>query len=105
MFHGLARCVCAHVGHGAVGRAPCLLSEGALSTPTRCIFFAFPLATGQRMMANMAKASDERASNVRAAEQGSRPRRGHRVDSNNAFVRAFADALRDILQDERRRAA
>jgi hypothetical protein len=56
-------------------------------------------------MASMAKGSDARSSNMRTAEQRSRRKRGQRVDSNNAFVLAFADALRDILQDERRRAA
>jgi hypothetical protein len=39
------------------------------------------------------------------AEQRSRRKRGHGGDSNHAFVRAFADALRDILHYERRRAA
>ena len=57
------------------------------------------------MMTTMAKASGERAPSVTTAERRSRRRRVQRVDSNNAFVRAFADALRDILQDERRRAA
>jgi hypothetical protein len=34
----------------------------------------------------------------------SRRRRGP-LESNNRFLKAFADALRDILRDERRRAA
>ena len=57
------------------------------------------------MMTTMAKASDVRASDMSTPERRSRRGRGHQVQSNNAFVRAFVDALRDILQDERRRRA
>jgi hypothetical protein len=59
----------------------------------------------QTIMSNMAKGSDVRSADTRGADRRSRRKRGHRGDSNNDFVLAFADALRDILQDERRRAA
>jgi hypothetical protein len=55
-------------------------------------------------MTNMAKVSGARPSDMQGAEQRSRRKRGN-GDSNHAFVRAFADALRDILHYERRRAA
>jgi hypothetical protein len=55
-------------------------------------------------MTNMAKVSGARPSGMQGAEQRSRRKRGN-GDSNHAFVRAFADALRDILHYERRRAA
>jgi hypothetical protein len=56
-------------------------------------------------MTSMVKGRSERV----AAGQGvgTRPRRkrGVVVDANLAFVQAFADALRDILREERRRVA
>ena len=55
-------------------------------------------------MANMAKASGARPTGIQGSEQRSRRKRSN-GDSNDAFVRAFADALRDILHHERRRAA
>jgi hypothetical protein len=42
---------------------------------------------------------------MQGAEQGSRRKRGGVIDSNPAFVLAFADALRDILREEQRRFA
>jgi hypothetical protein len=56
-------------------------------------------------MADMAKGSEGRRLDVQGAGQRSRRKRGTPADSNHAFVRAFADALRDILHHERRRAA
>jgi hypothetical protein len=56
-------------------------------------------------MANMAKGTEERRADGQGVEQRSRRKRGTPADSNHAFVRAFADALRDILHHERRRAA
>lgn len=55
-------------------------------------------------MANMAKIIGARPSAMQGSEQRTRRKRGS-GDSNHAFVRAFADALRDILHYERRRAA
>jgi hypothetical protein len=56
-------------------------------------------------MTEMAKETGARASGTQGAEQRSRRKRGNVGDSNHSFVRAFADALRDILHHERRRAA
>ena len=56
-------------------------------------------------MATMAKVSDARTSGTQAAVSRSRRKRGQQVQSSDAFMRAFADALRDILHDERRRRA
>jgi hypothetical protein len=56
-------------------------------------------------MADMAKATGARPSGMQGAEQRSRRKRGNSDVSNHSFVRAFADALRDILHHERRRAA
>ena len=56
-------------------------------------------------MTNMTKGSEVQRSDAQGAGQRSRRKRGTPSDTNHAFVRAFADALRDILHDERRRAA
>jgi hypothetical protein len=56
-------------------------------------------------MANMMKGRGAQPSNIQVVGQRGRRRRSHSNDSNDEFVRAFADALRDILHDERRRAA
>jgi hypothetical protein len=64
-----------------------------------------PLSLEQTKMSHMAKASDVQESDARGAEQRSRRKRTRAVNSTHAFARAFADALRDILHDERRRAA
>jgi hypothetical protein len=56
-------------------------------------------------MANMVKGRGAQPSDSQGAGQRGRRKRGNITDSNHAFVRAFADALRDILHDERRRAA
>jgi hypothetical protein len=53
----------------------------------------------------MAKANDVRESEVRGEEERSRRKRERASEPTHAFARAFADALRDILYDERRRAA
>lgn len=66
-----------------------------------CLFHLFPERTN---MTNMAKMSGSRPAGMQGSEQRSRRKRSN-GDSNHAFVRAFADALRDILHYERRRAA
>ena len=53
----------------------------------------------------MAKVSEVRDSEARGVQQRYRRKRGRASDSSHAFARAFADALRDILHEERRRAA
>jgi hypothetical protein len=54
----------------------------------------------------MAKVSEVRESEARGAEQTSHRKRERASEPNHvAFARAFADALRDILEDERRPAA
>jgi hypothetical protein len=53
-------------------------------------------------MSRMAKGRGEQ-SRVQLSAEGRRKRIAGRT--NSRFVRAFADALRDILQHERRRAA
>jgi hypothetical protein len=57
------------------------------------------------MMAHMVKGNPARPSETQGAEHPFRRKRDNLGDPNLAFVRAFADALRDILQHERRRAA
>jgi hypothetical protein len=54
----------------------------------------------------MVKGQGERAPQGRGVIE-SRPRRkrGATLEHNDAFVQAFADALRDILREERRRVA
>jgi hypothetical protein len=54
-------------------------------------------------MSRMAKGRGEQ-SRVQLSAEGRR-KRSATGRSNTRFVRAFADALRDILQHERRRAA
>ena len=56
-------------------------------------------------MTRMTKGRGERGS--QGVGLDTRTRRGRRAptDPNEAFLRAFADALRDILREERRRAA
>jgi hypothetical protein len=56
-------------------------------------------------MANMVKGRGAHPLDIQSAGQRARRKRGNISDSNHEFVRAFADALRDILHDERRRAA
>jgi hypothetical protein len=53
----------------------------------------------------MAKGSEMQGPAAPGIELGSRRRRARAVEPNEAFARAFADALRDILHDEQRRAA
>lgn len=55
-------------------------------------------------MSTMAKRGEQRTSD-RAVELRPRRKRAAIADTNAAFVLAFADALRDILRDERRHAA
>jgi len=56
-------------------------------------------------MRTMAKGAGDRSPKLSGGPPlRSRRRRGS-SDSNGHFVRAFADALRDILREERRRAA
>jgi hypothetical protein len=56
-------------------------------------------------MSAMVKGRGERVPNTHGIE--TRPRRKRTVtrEGNLAFVQAFADALRDILREERRRVA
>jgi hypothetical protein len=56
-------------------------------------------------MAAMVKGPAVGSSETQGAEHRSRRKRGNGGEPPPAFVRAFVDALRDILQDERRRAA
>jgi hypothetical protein len=56
-------------------------------------------------MNGMSKGRGAQGAEAQGGEQRSRRKRGHASDSNHAFVRAFADALRDILRHERHRAA
>ena len=63
-----------------------------------------PFVVGEDHDVPMAKPSEVRESGGRGAEQRSRRKRGRGADPSHAFARAFADALRDILNDERRRA-
>jgi hypothetical protein len=57
-------------------------------------------------MSAMVKARGERTANGGASiGTRSRRKRGPAPDPNQAFVQAFADALRDILREERRRVA
>jgi hypothetical protein len=55
-------------------------------------------------MSTMAKRGETRTTG-RTVELRPRRKRAAVADSNAAFVLAFADALRDILRDERRHAA
>ncbi|HZU83263.1 MAG TPA: hypothetical protein VE987_10120 [Polyangiaceae bacterium] len=52
----------------------------------------------------MAKDRGSQSSQSQGKEQSGRER-GRVTDSPHAFMQAFADALRDILLDERRRVA
>lgn len=56
-------------------------------------------------MTTMGKASEVGRLASPGAEQRSGQKRARAVDSNEAFARAFVDALRDILHDEQRRGA
>ncbi len=56
-------------------------------------------------MQPMMKERGERAPSGRSVETRSRRRRPGPSDRNQAFLLAFADALRDILREERRRFA
>jgi hypothetical protein len=54
----------------------------------------------------MVKGRGERMPQGRGAiETRPRRKRGVALERNDAFVQAFADALRDILREERRRVA
>lgn len=64
-----------------------------------------PFVAGEDHDVPMTKASEVRDSEARGVQQRYRRKRGRAADSNDAFARAFADALRDILHDERRRTA
>jgi hypothetical protein len=57
------------------------------------------------MMTDMVKGNPVQPPETRGPEHRFRRKRVQAADRNHAFVRAFADALRDILQHERRRAA
>jgi hypothetical protein len=64
-----------------------------------------PFVAGEDDDVPMAKVSEVRDSEARGAQQRSRRKRGRAANSSHDFARAFADALRDILHDERRRTA
>jgi hypothetical protein len=53
----------------------------------------------------MAKRTGDTSPNEQSAESPPHGRRGVLEGRNHLFVRAFADALRDILREEQRRAA
>jgi hypothetical protein len=57
------------------------------------------------MMASMLKGRGERLAGGQGVATRTRRKRIVAVDANLAFVQAFADALRDILREERRRVA
>ena len=76
----------------------------AARTNARNEFCLFPLSRERTNMADMAKVTGAGSADMQGSEQRSRRKRAN-GDSNHAFVRAFADALRDILHHERRRAA
>jgi hypothetical protein len=57
------------------------------------------------MMTNMMKGTAVQPSEGRGVERTSRRDPMNAGDPKRAFESAFVDALRDILQDERRRAA
>jgi hypothetical protein len=61
--------------------------------------------TEEGIMSRMAKHRGEPSPRNGAVHARSRRRRAVAADSNRDFVRAFADALRDILRHERRHAA
>jgi len=56
-------------------------------------------------MSLMRKESREQPSTTKGGELGSRRKRRQAPEPNGCFLLALADALRDILADERRRAA
>jgi hypothetical protein len=53
----------------------------------------------------MVKGRGERSTSGESSAARSRGKRDAVSEVNSAFMQAFADALRDILRDERRRAA
>jgi hypothetical protein len=56
-------------------------------------------------MSPMVKARGERAPSSRAVDTRPRRKRAVTLERNHTFILAFADALRDILREERRRVA
>jgi hypothetical protein len=62
-----------------------------------------PFARGEVIMSAMVKGRGERAPSSQGLEPRSRRKRAAAPEPNLAFVQAFADALRDILREERRR--
>jgi stalled ribosome alternative rescue factor ArfA len=56
-------------------------------------------------MSTMFRERSEQSSNGRGVETRAHAKRSGPADSNQAFLHAFADALRDILREERRAAA
>jgi hypothetical protein len=64
-----------------------------------------PFAGIRFIMSAMTKGRGERAPNSQGIETRSRRKRAVAPERNLAFVQAFADALRDILREERRRVA
>jgi hypothetical protein len=57
------------------------------------------------MMSAMPKGRGEQPQRARQQEAGSSRKRRVLSDPNDAFLRAFADALKDILQEELRLSA
>jgi hypothetical protein len=60
---------------------------------------------GGFIMSPMVKARGERAPSSRAVDTRPRRKRTVTLERNHSFILAFADALRDILREERRRVA
>jgi hypothetical protein len=60
---------------------------------------------GGFIMCAMVKARGVRAPSSRAVDTRPRRKRAGTLERNDTFILAFADALRDILREERRRVA
>jgi len=56
-------------------------------------------------MSTMFRGRAGQSGDGQGVETRNRRKRGGSADSNQAFLHAFADALRDILREERRAAA
>jgi hypothetical protein len=66
---------------------------------------SIPFADGGFIMSPMVKARGVRAPSSRAIDTRPRRKRAAALERNDTFILAFADALRDILREERRRVA
>jgi len=81
-----------------------MMGAGGTKTGDPRLFAVF-FVQGEVRMRPMAKETGDRSPKL-STEQSLRSRRRRGVTNTHGhFVRAFADALRDILREERRRAA